>query len=58
MNKIVSKENRLPREVWVAGIGLKGLGRVDTIARRMKEILERMENVYGFTYIISAEMVI
>ena len=44
----VKKENRLPREVWVAGISLKGLWPVDTIEKRMKDILERMENVYAF----------
>src|SRR6185503_10918988 len=42
----VKKENRLPREVWVAGISLKGLWPVPTIEKRMKDILERMENVY------------
>ncbi len=47
MNK-VKKENRLPREVWVAGISLKGLWPVKTIEKRMKDILERMENVYAF----------
>ena len=44
----VKKENRLPREVWVAGISLKGLWPVDTIDKRMKDILERMESVYAF----------
>ena len=48
MNKGVKKENRLPREVWVAAISLKGLWPVETIEKRMKDILERMENVYAF----------
>ncbi len=48
MNRIVKKEDRLPREVWVAGISLKGLWPVDTIEKRMKDILERMESVYAF----------
>jgi len=48
MNKIVKKENRLPREVWIAGISLKGLWPVDTTEKRMKDILERMESVYAF----------
>lgn len=48
MNTVVRKENRLPREVWVAGISLKGLWPVGTIKQRMKDILERMENVYPF----------
>ena len=48
INKAVKKENRLPREVWVAAISLKGLWPVDTIEKRMKDILERMENVYAF----------
>ncbi|MBS1736814.1 MAG: carbon-nitrogen hydrolase family protein [Bacteroidetes bacterium] len=48
MNRIVKKENRLPREVWVAGISLKGLWPVETIEKRMKDVLERMESVYVF----------
>src|SRR5688572_10405450 len=48
MNKAVKKENRLPREVWVAAISLKGIWPVATIEKRMKDILERMENVYAF----------
>jgi len=48
MNKSVKKENRLPREVWVAAISLKGIWPVETMEKRMKDILERMENVYAF----------
>jgi beta-ureidopropionase len=48
MNKAVKKENRLPREVWVAAISLKGLWPAETIKQRMKDVLERMENVYSF----------
>ena len=48
MDNIVKKENRLPREVWVAGISLKGLWPEQTIEKRMKNVLERMENVYAF----------
>ena len=48
MNKSVKKENRLPREVWVAAISLKGLWPVGTIKQRMKDVLERMESVYAF----------
>ncbi len=48
MTRIVKKENRLPREVWVAGISLKGLWPVETIEKRMKDVLERMESVYAF----------
>ena len=48
MNRIVAKENRLPREVWVAGISLKGLWPEKTIEKRMKDVLERMESVYAF----------
>ncbi|MBL7697112.1 MAG: carbon-nitrogen hydrolase family protein [Chitinophagaceae bacterium] len=48
MNRIVNKQNRLPREVWVAGISLKGLWPVKTIEQRMKDVLERMEQVYPF----------
>jgi hypothetical protein len=48
MNKKVAKQNRLPREVWVAGISLKGLWPAKTIEQRMKDVLERMESVYAF----------
>lgn len=48
MNNLVKKENRLPREVWVAAISLKGLWPTPTIEQRMKDILERMESVYAF----------
>ena len=41
-------ENRLPREVWVAAISLKGLWPEKTIEKRMKDVLNRMESVYGF----------
>lgn len=47
MNKRVKKENRLPREVWVAGVSLKGLWPVDTIEQRMKDVLDRMEGVFA-----------
>ena len=40
------KENRLPREIWVAAISLKGLWPEQTIEKRIKDMLERMENVY------------
>lgn len=42
------RNNRLPREVWVASIGLKGLWPEKTIAKRIKDILARMEKVYAF----------
>lgn len=48
MNTTVKKENRLPREVWVAGISLKGLWPVDTVEQRMKDVLQRMESIYPF----------
>jgi predicted amidohydrolase len=48
MNRLVKKENRLSREVWVAGISLKGLWPEKTIEKRMKDVLERMESVYAF----------
>jgi predicted amidohydrolase len=44
----IKKQNRLPREVWVAGISLKGLWPVDTIEKRMKDLLARMQSVYPF----------
>ena len=45
---MVNKENRLPREIWAASISLKGLWPEQTIADRMKKVLERMENLYPF----------
>ena len=45
MNRII-KENRLPREIWVAAISLKGLWPEQTIEKRIKDMLERMESVY------------
>ncbi len=42
------KENRLPREVTVAAISLKGLWPEQTIEKRIKDVLERMESVYPF----------
>ncbi len=41
-----NKENRLPREIWVAAISLKGLWPEKTIEKRIKDMLERMESVY------------
>ena len=40
------KENRLPREIWVAAISLKGLWPEQTIEKRIKDMLDRMESVY------------
>jgi beta-ureidopropionase len=48
MSRITNKANRLPREICVAGISLKGLWPVGTIEQRMKDIRERMEYVYPF----------
>jgi predicted amidohydrolase len=48
MKKNSSKSNRLPREVWAAAVSLKGLWPVDTIDRRMKDLLDRMESVFSF----------
>jgi beta-ureidopropionase len=48
MNYSINKSNRLPREVWAAAISIKGLWPVDTIEKRMKDLMERMENVYAF----------
>jgi len=42
------REKRLPREIWVAGISLKGLWPTSTIEQRMKDVLDRMESVYAF----------
>src|SRR5687768_5813610 len=48
MNNYNKKANRLPREVWAAAVSLKGLWPVDTIEKRMKDVLQRMENLYAF----------
>lgn len=48
MNRNPTQTNRLPREIWVAGISLKGLWPVATSAQRMKDVLQRMESVYAF----------
>src|SRR5512140_1276514 len=42
------KENRLPREIWAATISLKGLWPEKSIEKRIKDVLERMENLYPF----------
>lgn len=47
MNNSKKKQNRLPREVWAAAISLKGLWPEQTIEKRMKAVLERMESVYA-----------
>jgi beta-ureidopropionase len=48
MNNLSNKQNRLPREVWAAAISLKGLWPEQTIAKRMRDIVRRMESVYAF----------
>jgi len=48
MRNFVKKEDRLPREIVVAGIDLRGIWPVDTIEKRINDILHRMENVYVF----------
>ncbi|MEI6047290.1 MAG: carbon-nitrogen hydrolase family protein [Bacteroidota bacterium] len=47
-SQLIKKGNRLPREVWVAGISLKGLWPEQTIEKRIKDILVRMESVLAF----------
>jgi predicted amidohydrolase len=48
MNMMVNKNNRLPREVWIASISLKGLWPEETIEKRIKDVFDRMESVYAF----------
>lgn len=43
-----AKSDRLPREVWAAAVSIKGLWPVDTVEQRMKDVLDRMENVFPF----------
>jgi beta-ureidopropionase len=45
---MAKRKNRLPREVWVASMSLKGLWPEKTMENRMKRVLERMENLYPF----------
>ena len=44
----IKRNNRLPREIWVAAISLKGLWPAPTIEGRINDMLKRMENVYPF----------
>lgn len=44
----MKREKRLPREVWLAAISLKGLYPENTIEKRMKDVLRRMESLYAF----------
>ncbi len=46
MKSVVNKANRLPREVVVAGIDLRGIWPADTIEQRIEDMLRRMESVY------------
>ena len=48
MKDIVKREDRLPREVWIACISLKNLWPIEKIEERIKDILERMESVYAY----------
>jgi beta-ureidopropionase len=48
MKTALNKEKRLPREIVVAGIDLRGLWPVDTVEQRIRDILQRMEQVYVF----------
>jgi beta-ureidopropionase len=43
-----AKPKRLPREVWVAGISLKGLWPTATVEKRMNDIVDRISNVLSF----------
>ena len=44
----INRKDRLPREIWIAAISLKGLWPAKTIEGRINDILKRMENVYPF----------
>jgi predicted amidohydrolase len=46
--EMLKKENRLPREIWAAAISLKGLWPEETIDKRIKAVLQRMESLYPF----------
>lgn len=48
MNAEMNRRNRLPGEIWVASVSLKGLAPEKTIEKRIKDIQERMESLYAF----------
>ncbi|MFC1558441.1 hypothetical protein ACFL40_03700 [candidate division KSB1 bacterium] len=43
MKNIVKKEDRLPREVWIASIDFRDLWPEDTIEKRINNVIKRME---------------
>ena len=46
--KPVERDKRLPREVWIASISLRGLHPEDYIEARIRKMLNRMESVVPF----------
>ena len=48
MESVPERNNRLPREVCIASIDLRGIWPEETVEKRISDILERMENVYSF----------
>jgi len=48
MKTVLKKEDRLPREIVVAGIDLRGIWPVDTVEQRIRDMLDRMQQVYVF----------
>ena len=48
MESVPERNNRLPREVCIASIDLRGIWPEETVEKRINDILERMENVYSF----------
>lgn len=48
MSKLQNKQTKFAREVWAAALSLKGLWPGQTIDKRMKDIVRRMESVYAF----------
>jgi beta-ureidopropionase len=48
MKTVINRANRLPREIVMAGLDLRGLWPVDSVEQRIRDILQRMENVYVF----------
>ena len=45
---MIKMEKRLPREIWAASISLKGLWPEQTIEKRIKDVLDRMESLYAY----------
>ncbi len=48
MKGVPERKDRLPREICIASIDLRGIWPEGTVEKRIKDILNRMEDVYSF----------